>query len=97
MSVNASHNEITGTFGNGGQASINGNELDMSFNKLEAGLKVLDISFNQLSGTLPDCWLSLHSLEVLNLANNDNLSGSLPTSIGLLASLKALHLDHNNF
>ncbi|CAH9114763.1 unnamed protein product [Cuscuta europaea] len=62
-----------------------------------AALRILDISFNQLSGTLPDCWSNLPSLAFLNLANNHNLSGSLPTSIGLLASLEGLHLDHNNF
>ncbi|CAH9140448.1 unnamed protein product [Cuscuta epithymum] len=60
-------------------------------------LQLLDVSFNQLSGTLPDCWSSLSSLQVLNLGNNHNLSGTLPTSIGSLASLKALHLDHNKF
>ncbi|CAH9086023.1 unnamed protein product [Cuscuta epithymum] len=65
--------------------------------KVAAGLHFLDISFNQLSGTLPDCWSSLSSLVVLNLANNHNLSGSLPTSIGSLTSLKALHLDRNSF
>ncbi|CAH9080256.1 unnamed protein product [Cuscuta europaea] len=62
-----------------------------------AGVELLDISFNQLSGTLPDCWSSLSSLRVLNLGNNHNLSGTLPTSIGSLTSLKALHLEHNKF
>ncbi|CAH9133039.1 unnamed protein product [Cuscuta epithymum] len=70
---------------------------DIKDPKVAAGLHFLDISFNQLSGTLPDCWSSLSSLVVLNLANNHNLSGSLPTSVGSLASLKALHLDRNSF
>ncbi|CAH9139879.1 unnamed protein product [Cuscuta epithymum] len=65
--------------------------------KAVAALRILDISFNHLSGTLPDCWENLRSLAFLNLANNHNLSGSLPTSIGSLASLEGLHLDHNNF
>ncbi|CAH9114848.1 unnamed protein product [Cuscuta epithymum] len=60
-------------------------------------LQLLDVSYNQLSGTLPDCWSNLSSLQVLNLGNNHNLLGTLPTSIGSLASLKALHLDHNKF
>ncbi|CAH9129702.1 unnamed protein product [Cuscuta epithymum] len=62
-----------------------------------ACVELLDISFNQLSGTLPNCWSSLSSLKVLNLGYNHNLSGTLPTSFGSLASLKALHLDNNKF
>ncbi|CAH9133045.1 unnamed protein product [Cuscuta epithymum] len=64
--------------------------------RVAVALQLLDLSFNQLSGTLPDCWTGLYSLRVLNLANNHKLSGSLPTSIGSLASLMALHLDHNS-
>ncbi|CAH9052200.1 unnamed protein product [Cuscuta epithymum] len=60
-------------------------------------LRLLNISFNQLSGTLPNCWSRLSHLQVLNLGKNHNLSGTLPTSIGSLASLEALHLDHNKF
>ncbi|CAH9129711.1 unnamed protein product [Cuscuta epithymum] len=65
--------------------------------KAHAGVKLLDISFNQLSGTLPDCWSTVSDLRFLNLGNNRNLSGTLPTSIGSLASLQALHLEYNNF
>ncbi|XP_024922257.2 receptor-like protein EIX2 [Ziziphus jujuba] len=65
--------------------------------KGRAGLVSLDISFNQLSGTLPNCWSSLDSLAVLNLAHNYNLSGKLPTSIGSLLYIQALHLGNNNF
>ncbi|CAH9129703.1 unnamed protein product [Cuscuta epithymum] len=65
--------------------------------KAHASVELLDISFNQLSGTLPDCWPSLSSLRVLNLGYNQNLSGTLPTFIGSLTSLKALHLEHNKF
>nr|XP_048332979.1 receptor-like protein EIX2 [Ziziphus jujuba var. spinosa] len=65
--------------------------------KGRASLVFLDISFNQLSGTLPDCWSSLDSLAVLNLAHNYNLSGKLPTSIGSMLSIQTLHLGNNNF
>ncbi|VFQ85267.1 unnamed protein product [Cuscuta campestris] len=65
--------------------------------KGRACLVFMDISFNQLSGTLPDCWSSFNSLAVLNLAHNYHLSGILPTSIGSLLSLKALHLGNNDF
>nr|XP_048332981.1 receptor-like protein EIX2 [Ziziphus jujuba var. spinosa] len=65
--------------------------------KGRAGLVFLDISFNQLSGTLPNCWSSLDNLSVLNLAHNYNLSGKLPSSIGSLLYIRALHLGNNNF
>ncbi|RAL38496.1 hypothetical protein DM860_002474 [Cuscuta australis] len=65
--------------------------------KGRACLVFMDISFNQLSGTLRDCWSSFNSLAVLNLAHNYHLSGILPTSIGSLLSLKALHLGNNDF
>ncbi|CAH9129706.1 unnamed protein product [Cuscuta epithymum] len=65
--------------------------------KAHAGVELLDFSFNQLSGRLPDCWSTVSHLRFLNLGTNHNLSGTLPTSIGSLASLKVLHLDHNKF
>lgn len=53
----------------------------------------LDISFNQLSGELPDCWTHFRSLEVLVLATN-KLSGQIPISIGSLTEIEALHLGN---
>ncbi|KAH7522744.1 hypothetical protein FEM48_Zijuj07G0171000 [Ziziphus jujuba var. spinosa] len=69
---------------------------------LFSSLKYLDLSSNQIGGsvhprTLPNCWSSLDSLAVLNLAHNYNLSGKLPTSIGSLLYIQALHLGNNNF
>lgn len=55
----------------------------------------LDISFNQLSGELPDCWTHFRSLEVLVLANK--LFGQVPISIGSLTEIEALHLGNNFF
>ncbi|KAL5572461.1 hypothetical protein UlMin_022058 [Ulmus minor] len=55
----------------------------------------LDISFNQLSGELPDCWSHLSQLSVLRLTNN-NLSGRIPISFGSLTRIESLHLGENN-
>ncbi|XP_057470535.1 receptor-like protein EIX2 [Actinidia eriantha] len=56
----------------------------------------LDLSNNQLSGGLPDCWERFEFLSVINLANN-NLFGKLPNSIGFLNNLIALQLRNNSF
>ncbi|XP_024017249.1 receptor-like protein EIX2 [Morus notabilis] len=58
-------------------------------------LTLLDVSYNQLSGELPDCWSRANALRVLILGNN-NLSGKIPTSIGFLTSIGILHLSNNN-
>ncbi|XP_057950913.1 receptor-like protein EIX2 [Malania oleifera] len=54
----------------------------------------LDLSYNQLSGELPDCWMQFGSLIILNLANN-NLVGTIPSSMSFLLSIKSLHLQSN--
>ncbi|GFS30240.1 hypothetical protein Acr_00g0010920 [Actinidia rufa] len=56
----------------------------------------LDLSNNQLSGGLPDCWEKFEYLHIINLANN-NLSGKLPNSMGSLNNLQALLLRNNSF
>ncbi|XP_019255874.1 PREDICTED: receptor-like protein 12 [Nicotiana attenuata] len=56
----------------------------------------LDLSHNQFSGELPDCWMNMSNLVVLNLAYN-NFSGKLPQSLGSLESLKALYIRQNSF
>ncbi|CAI9774195.1 unnamed protein product [Fraxinus pennsylvanica] len=59
-------------------------------------LEVLDLSDNQLTGELPDCWMNSSSLRVLNLANN-NFSGKIPPTLGHNPRLQILHLRNNNF
>ncbi|KAM7499937.1 hypothetical protein LguiA_024351 [Lonicera macranthoides] len=56
----------------------------------------LDLSDNQLSGELPDCWMHFDQLNILNLANN-KFFGKIPTSIGFLNQLQILHLSNNTF
>ncbi|KAL5567837.1 hypothetical protein UlMin_024412 [Ulmus minor] len=62
-----------------------------------SGLKALDLSNNNLSGELPNCWMQLNYLFFLNLANN-HFSGKLPASMGNLSSINLiLDLGNNNF
>ncbi|POO00979.1 LRR domain containing protein [Trema orientale] len=67
-------------------------EVNAEFN----ALSFIDISYNELSGELPDCWSRLYILNIVNLKNN-KLSGKIPTSIGSLSQLKSLHLGNNMF
>ncbi|WKA07398.1 hypothetical protein VitviT2T_025232 [Vitis vinifera] len=60
-----------------------------------SGLSHLDLSNNRLSGELPKCWEQWKHLIVLNLANN-NFSGKIKNSIGLLYRIQTLHLRNNS-
>ncbi|PRP87460.1 putative leucine-rich repeat receptor-like protein kinase [Planoprotostelium fungivorum] len=53
----------------------------------------IDLSFNQLSGSIPDI-SRLTSLQYLSLRGNE-LSGSIPSSIGDLTALQSLDLSLN--
>ncbi|KAK7315136.1 hypothetical protein VNO77_33668 [Canavalia gladiata] len=55
----------------------------------------LDLSHNQLSGQIPNCWGHFKSLAYLDLSYN-NFSGKIPTSIGSLLELQTLILRNNN-
>nr|GLL23879.1 probable leucine-rich repeat receptor-like protein kinase At1g35710 [Ipomoea trifida] len=59
-------------------------------------LRFLDLSSNNLSGLLPDCWVNGTELIVLNLGSNF-LFGEIPQSLGNLLNLKMLLLNHNKF
>ncbi|XP_022636467.1 LRR receptor-like serine/threonine-protein kinase GSO2 [Vigna radiata var. radiata] len=81
--------------------------LDLSKNKFSNPLSFLcedyaisvqihlDISYNHLSGDIPDCWKQLNSLVYLDLSHN-NFSGKIPTSMGSLLDLRVLLLRNNN-
>jgi Leucine-rich repeat (LRR) protein len=81
-------------------------QLDLSSNLLTGqglphhffaypNLKVLDLSDNQINGTIQDVHIRKHPLEFLSLSNN-SLTGTLPTSIAYLRSLRHLDLTGNN-
>ncbi|XP_019194740.1 PREDICTED: LRR receptor-like serine/threonine-protein kinase FLS2 [Ipomoea nil] len=57
----------------------------------------IDLSYNQFSGEIPDCWTnnSLSNLLILNLRNN-HFFGKIPPSLGSQSSLQSLHLGNNN-
>ncbi|XP_028799958.1 receptor-like protein EIX2 [Neltuma alba] len=59
-------------------------------------LQFLKLASNNLSGNLPDCWMSWPYLTTVNLANN-HLSGMLNTSMASLLELQMLNLRNNNF
>jgi hypothetical protein len=56
----------------------------------------LDLSYRNISGTLPASVSELPSLRNLFLDEN-HFSGSLPSTLGLLTNLKGLHLSVNSF
>ncbi|XP_052107379.1 receptor-like protein EIX2 isoform X1 [Arachis duranensis] len=63
--------------------------------KSNNNLQYLDLSDNNLSGGLTDCWMNWKSLRYVNLGGN-NLSGNIPPSMGFLSNLTSLHLHENN-
>ncbi|XP_052722692.1 receptor-like protein EIX1 [Vigna angularis] len=65
-------------------------------NRVTKGIRTLDLSNNQITGQLPECWEHLSSLAFLDLRNN-KLSGKIPQSMGTLVQLEALVLRNNNF
>ena len=54
-----------------------------------------DVSNNQLSGRIPDCWSNFKSLVYVDFSHN-NFSGEIPTSMGSLVKLRALILRNNS-
>ncbi|RHN57354.1 putative non-specific serine/threonine protein kinase [Medicago truncatula] len=59
-------------------------------------LRILDLSMNQLSRKLHDCWSHLKALEFLDLSDN-TLCGEVPSSMGSLLEFKVLILRNNSF
>jgi Leucine-rich repeat (LRR) protein len=59
-------------------------------------LELLDMSNNQLSGSVPREWGNMAVLTTLNLSNN-RLSGVLPQELGNMSSLERLNLSRNQF
>ncbi|KAJ1432194.1 Leucine-rich repeat [Sesbania bispinosa] len=58
-------------------------------------LGILDLSRNQLSRHLPNCWSQFRALVFLDLSDN-TLSGKLPSSLGSLLELRVLILRNNS-
>merc|ERR1719231_68620 len=64
-----------------------------------ATLKTLNLSTNELSGTIPESFGGLSTLQTLNLYGNALTGPPLPATLRLLAplapTLEVLRLDHN--
>ncbi|XP_003629983.2 receptor-like protein EIX2 [Medicago truncatula] len=58
-------------------------------------LETLDLSFNNLSGVIPNCWTNGTNMIILNLAKN-NFTESIPDSFGNLINLHMLIMYNNN-
>ncbi|KAB2620932.1 LRR receptor-like serine/threonine-protein kinase GSO2 [Pyrus ussuriensis x Pyrus communis] len=59
-------------------------------------LRFLNLSYNNLSGELPECLTHLGNLVMLDLSSNA-LSGKIPTTIGSLFGIATLKLRSNEF
>ncbi|CAL4942253.1 unnamed protein product [Urochloa decumbens] len=60
-------------------------------------LQILDLSNNQLTGELPDCWWEMQALQFMDLSNN-SFSGEIPEAPSTHnCSLESLHLAGNGF
>ncbi|XP_030546757.1 probable LRR receptor-like serine/threonine-protein kinase At2g24230 [Rhodamnia argentea] len=59
-------------------------------------LESLNLSFNQISGSLSSNIGNFGSLEVIDVSGN-NFSGEIPAAIGSLQNLQVLRLDGNGF
>ncbi|XP_074371541.1 putative LRR receptor-like serine/threonine-protein kinase At2g24230 [Apium graveolens] len=79
--------------------------LDLSSNNITnlpsdfwslGSLKILNLSFNQISGNLPSNIGNFGLLESLDISYN-NFSGNIPEGISSLASLQVFNLQQNRF
>ncbi|KAL6643115.1 hypothetical protein ACP70R_021296 [Stipagrostis hirtigluma subsp. patula] len=74
----------------------NSNSSGAAFCRL-LSLQILDLSNNQLTGELPDCWWDMQALQFMDLSNN-SFSGEIPAaSSSFNCSLESLHLAGNSF
>ncbi|OMO67036.1 hypothetical protein COLO4_30252 [Corchorus olitorius] len=58
-------------------------------------LVYIDLSLNQLKGSIPEAFGNMNALKQLSLFNNQ-LEGGIPKSFGNMCSLKSLLLHHNS-
>ncbi|WVY91736.1 hypothetical protein V8G54_037250 [Vigna mungo] len=84
--VSLSNNSLSGEL----SPLLCGHNVSKGKNKL----LFLDISLNNVSGGLTNCWKNWKSLVAIHLGSN-NLSGKIPSSLGFLSNLTSLHLHEN--
>ncbi|XP_026393524.1 probable LRR receptor-like serine/threonine-protein kinase At2g16250 isoform X2 [Papaver somniferum] len=66
------------------------------FGEKLSSLRVLDLQFCSITGSIPASLGNLGNLTILNLSGN-NLNGIIPTSLGQLSSLSVFDLSRNSF
>ncbi|WVZ15254.1 hypothetical protein V8G54_012820 [Vigna mungo] len=59
------------------------------------GMWFLNLAYNNLSGEIPDCWISWPSLTYINLQSN-NFVGNLPPSMASLEAMQFLQIRNNS-
>jgi Leucine-rich repeat (LRR) protein len=59
-------------------------------------LQLLDLFGNDLSGTIPTTWGNFTNLQILRLASNPKIAGSIPSELGHLQNLQDLELYQTN-
>ncbi|XP_059629269.1 receptor-like protein EIX1 [Cornus florida] len=72
---------------------IKGREAE--YNKNLGLVRCIDLSSNNLSGSIPDEFSSLHALQYLNLSHNQ-ITGKIPKNIGGMAMLESFDLSRNH-
>ncbi|KAK9740996.1 hypothetical protein RND81_03G074900 [Saponaria officinalis] len=86
--------------------------LDLSDNKLSGGIPVSDgttpgldllvntkhfhFGINQLSGPIPPSLFSTNLTIIYALFDNNNITGSIPSTLGLVQTLEAVRFDRNS-
>ncbi|CAN6293287.1 unnamed protein product [Urochloa humidicola] len=77
-------------------SNTSSNRSGVAFCRL-LSLQILDLSNNQLTGELPDCWWEMQALQFMDLSNN-SFSGQIPKAPPTHnCSLESLHLAGNDF
>jgi hypothetical protein len=103
--LNLAHNQIRGSLPKDishilpslGRLLLGSNLLNGSIpvSLCQSKLFGLDLSNNNLSGEIPNCWEDNQRLSEINLSSN-KLEGVFPSSFGSLSSLFWLHLNNNS-
>ncbi|XP_028768324.1 receptor-like protein EIX1 [Neltuma alba] len=85
--------------------SLSGSIFSLLCHQESENLEVLDLSYNNLSGTLPDCWGNWKKLRYLSLGSNkltgivdlsaNSLSGEIPEELVSMSKILSLNLSRN--
>ncbi|KAI2510149.1 Leucine Rich Repeat [Fragilaria crotonensis] len=78
-----------------GHNALTGRPLETSFSSAGfQSLRILDLKYNQLEGTLPSSFTGLSAIQTFDLSNN-RFRGTIPSTLGELSTLKYLYLSNN--